>query len=75
MTNIVYEAKRCREHFLDEVMVGEESIPMDRHCDLPQHHVGPHSSITSKRAMAERKAWEEANPDDIDKRRGSDIVV
>lgn len=72
---VVYEEKRCREHFLDEVMVGEEAVPMDRHCDLPQHHVGPHSSLTSKRATKERQEWEAANPDRVGERRGSDIVA
>lgn len=67
--------RRCREHFLDEVEVGDEFVPIDKHCDLPQHHLGPHSSVASKRATEERKKWEEDHPDDVDKRRGSDIVV
>lgn len=74
-TKATQPARRCREHFTDEIEVGEDSVTMDRHCDLDQHHTGPHSCLQSKRAMAERKAWEEANPHEVDKRRGDSIVV
>lgn len=75
MTKVVHPERRCREHFTDEIQVGDEGVTMDRHCDLPQHHTGPHSSLTSRKATEIRRKWEEANPDEVDKRRGSDIVV
>ncbi len=72
---VIQTESRCREHFFDTITVGEEEIPMDRHCDLPLHHTGPHSALASRRATAERKKWEEDNPDLVDKRSGIDIVV